>query len=515
MTLIDAVYRGKRRLDARVFMQIAKHDYNKVKRAVARPFAAQDAAFDYLVFRAKDTRFGREHDFHSIACYKDFKLRVPLRDYEALHPYINAIIAGESDVLWPGRPIAFAYTSGTTSRAKYIPITPDFLLPYRLSARKAVCMYIAETGNAWCMLGRLLYFTHDIEIERLRGLPVRPIAGIAKAHAPYFFRKRFLPSDRTNRMQSFEESIEMSVNETVHEDVTLISGIAPWIQLYFNKLIERTGRPIKDVFPNFSVLINGGVNTDPYITNLSKSIGKAVDTIELYPSSEGFIGFRYSQNEPGLVLNLSMNVFYEFVPLSEVFSANPTRVSLRDVEMGVDYAVVLNTNSGLWGYNLGDVIRFISKNPHRFLMVGRTAHFISTTGEHLIAENVESALADISEKVDIRITELTVAPQIHPRSGLPYHEWFIEFEKEPTNMEDFTARLNTLVGRKNINYEEFCEAKIILPLQVRVVARGGFIQYMKSIGKLGGQNKVPRLSNDRKIADAMMKYVVPSPESGN
>lgn len=515
MTATHLISRAKRRLDSRIVLSVAKRISSKVKRAVANPFAAQDATFNHLISRAKNTRFGREHDFHSISHYKDFKRHVPLRDYEALKPYINAIIAGESDVLWPGRPIFFAQTSGTASGNKYIPITTDFLQPYRTSAINAMCVYIAETGDAASVMGKLFYFAQNIETDRFNGVSVRPISGIAQAHTPRLFRKRFLPSDKANSINDFEKKIDISVEETVHEDVTLISGIPAWVQFYCNKLIERTGKPIKDIFPRFSLLVHGGVSIEPYRANLYNSIGKKVNTTELYPASEGFIGFQGSRKEPGLLLNLSTDIFYEFVPADEIFSASPTRVCLRDVETGVNYAAILNTSAGLWGYVLGDVIKFISKNPYRFIVAGRTAELISTAGEHLIAEDVESALADILKETGVRVIEFTVAPHSHPESGLPYHEWFIEFEKRPAKPAWFATRLNRLIGERNFNYRLLFEGKVILPLKIMMVSKGTFAQYMKSIGKLGGQNKVPRLSNDRKIADAMMKYVVPSPGSGD
>ena len=504
----------QRYLDRNIIAAVTKRISKRVQRIAAEPFGAQDSMFRYLISKAKDTQFGLDHGFKSIGNYEAFKSSVPLRTYEAFTPYINQIVAGEQHVLWPGKPVYFAYTSGTTSGTKYIPITTDFIPPYVGSARNAVSMYIAETGNISCITGKLLFFTHNIEIDRLNGIPVRPIAGIAQAYIPRFFRSKFLPSDETNRIEDFEKNTDISVQETVHQDVTLISGISPWVQLYFNKLTEKTGKVIKDIFPNFSVRVHGGVNDQPYRATLEGSIGKKVDTIELYPSTEGFIAFQDSQKEPGLLLNLQGGIFYEFVPADEILSDNPTRISLRDVELNVNYAIILNNNAGLWGYSLGDIVKFISRNPFRLVITGRTTHFVSTTGEHLIAGDVEAALADISSETGARTIDFIVAPQIHPESGLPYHEWFIEFEKQPPDLDRFASRLNTLVGNRNINYQEFCEAKIMLHLEIKVVCRGGFVQYMKSIGKLGGQNKVPHLSNDRKMADALMKYVAPCSKSG-
>ena len=488
----------------RFIISTAKLFSKKVQRIAAWPLQAQDHTLQYLVSRAKDTRFGRNHYFHSIENYEDFKKCVPLRDYEGLKEYIDVIIEGGVDVLWPGRPIYFAYTSGTTACRKYIPVTKDSIASYRRSARNALLTYIDESGHTSCISGRAVFFTHNIELTRFNDVPVGPISGIAYDHAHQFVKKRTLPSEATGRIKDFEKKIDMSVEETIGKNVTLINGIPPWVQLYFNKLIEQTGKPIKDIFPNFSLLAHFGANIEPYRAKLERSIGKKVDTVNGYAASEGFIAFQDSQVEPGLLLNLQGGIFYEFVPASEAFADNPTRVSLRDVELGVDYVVILNTNAGLWGYNLGDKVRFVSKNPYRLVITGRTKHFLSTAGEHLITEEVESALTEASNENGACVSEFTVAPQIDLRSGLPYHEWFIEFENPPSKLDQFAQELNTWVCNKNINYKEFCEeARIILPLQIRAVPKGGFARFMKSAGKLGGQNKVPHLLNDRSVANAL------------
>jgi len=479
----------------------------KITRTAAAPVAAQQATFDYLLARGRKTCFGREHNFASIHNYKNFKRQVPLRNYEDFEPYIRALKAGQKDVLWPGRPGAFAYTSGTTSDHKYIPVTSDFLGPYRRTARNAVSLYIARAGNAACITGNLFYFTHNVEIERFSGITVRPIAGIAKAHTPGLVRRKFLPCDRTNSIVDYEQKIDISVRETMGKNITLISGIPPWLQLYFTKMARITGRTIVDNFPDFSLLIHGGVSIEPYRTNLFEVIGKKVDTLELYPASEGFIGFQDRPNEPGLLLNLMADIYYEFIPANEISSTDPTRLSLQEITTGVNYAIVLNTSAGLWGYILGDLVQFISTAPYRFIIAGRTSQFIETTGEHLIAADVESALSVILKKSGIRITDLTIAPQIHPEKGLPCHEWLVEFEKSPGDLDLFAAELNRLVGQQNINYGEFCEAGVLLPLKIIPLLNGTFAGYMKSIGKLGEQNKVPLLSSSRILPDALLEFM--------
>ncbi len=498
--------RLRKRVVHRLIVRRARRLSDQLQRTAMHPVEAQAATLRFLMDRARDTRFGRDHDFASVRTYEDLKHRVPLRDYEALRPYLQRVIAGEPDVLWPGRPVGYACTSGTTSGTKYIPITRDFLGPYIKSGRQAVSRYIAETANAACVTGRLFYFANELEVDRFQGIPAVPISGISYAQLPGFVRRRFLPSGATNRLSDFEEKIELAVRESLGQDVTLVSGIPPWIQVYFNRLIDRTGKPIKEIFPHLSVLIHGGVGIGPYRASLEAAMGTAIDTVEVYPASEGFIAFQDTRQEGALLLNLRGGLFFEFVPLEDLLDPAPMRVSLRDVELGVQYAVVLHTAAGLWGYLLGDTVKFVSKTPYRLVVTGRTGHFLSTAGEHLVAEDVETALAEALRDASLRVNEFTVAPQLQAASGVPYHEWLLEFDEVPSDLEAFAAWLHARVGEKNLNYQKLCQAGILLPLAITVVRPGGFAAYMKSVGRLGDQNKVPHLSNDRRLADALLPY---------
>ena len=288
--------------------------------------------------------------------------------------------------------------------------------------------------------------------------------------------------------------------------MTLISGIPPWVQMYFDRLIERTGKKIKDIFPNFSLMVYGGVNFEPYKAKIFESIGRKIDSIETFPASEGFIAFQDSQEQEGLLLNTSSGIFFEFIPAGEIFEANPTRLQLKDVKAGENYVMIINNNAGLWGYNLGDTIKFVSTEPYRLIVTGRTKHFISAFGEHVIGEEVEQALMKAASEEHVHITEFTVAPMVEDIAGKSYHEWFIEFENKPADMTEFIKKLDAQMREKNIYYDDLVSGNILQPLKITPVRKHGFIDYMKSIGKLGGQNKVPRLSNDRKIADELMKW---------
>jgi hypothetical protein len=365
---------------------------------------------------------------------------------------------------------------------------------------------MAETGNSAFSDGKLIFLSGSPELERLGDIPTGRLSGIVNHHIPKYLRSNQLPSYETNCIEDWETKLDKIVEETISQNMTLISGIPPWVQMYFDRLQERSGKKIKDLFPEFSVLVHGGVNFEPYKSRLFESIGKKIDTIETFPASEGFFAFQNTQKEEGLLLNTDSGIFYEFVPAAEIFNENPTRLSLKDVKAGENYALVINNNAGLWGYNIGDTVKFISVDPYKLIVTGRTRHFISALGEHVIAEEVEQSLLKAAHEENVHITEFTVAPAIGQADGKSYHEWFIEFENEPNNLHDFAMKVDDNLRRKNIYYNDLISGNILQPLKIRVIKKNGFIDYMKSLGKLGGQNKVPRLSNDRRVADILNNW---------
>jgi hypothetical protein len=425
---------------------------------------------------------------------------------------MDSITNGEVNVLWKGKPLYLSKTSGTTSGAKYIPITRDSISNHIHSARNALLTYIARTGKNNFVNGKMIFLSGNPELSATSGIPTGRLSGIVNHHVPGYLRKNQLPSYQTNCIEDWEMKVEKIAEETLHEKMTLISGIPSWVQMYFDKLISMTGKKtIAEIFPGFSLFVYGGVNFEPYRKKFETTIGKKVDSIELYPASEGFIAFQDEPDNPGLLLIIDSGIFYEFVPASEFFSDNPARVSLKDVELNVNYVIILNTNAGLWGYNIGDTVKFVSRNPYRLLVTGRIKHFTSAFGEHVIAEEVEYAIKKACEETDAEVIEFTLAPQVSPAQGeLPYHEWFIEFSKAPADMESFRRKVDIALQGKNIYYRDLIEGKVLQPLIIRQLQRNAFISYMKSKGKLGGQNKVPRLSNDRSIADELKKYVSPA-----
>lgn len=487
----------------------AKYIHKQTEKWSSNPLETQEKVLQNLIEGGKNTLFGKDHGFDKIKTYEDFKKQVPIRDYEQIRSYIEKILAGESDVLWKGKPIYFAKTSGTTSGTKYIPITKDSIPNHINTARNALLAYVYESGNADFLNGKLIFLSGSPELDKKAGILTGRLSGIANHHVPGYLRTNQLPSWSTNIIEDWEEKLDKIVEETIDQDMTLISGIPPWMQMYFDRLTEKSGKKIGELFPNFQLLVQGGVNFEPYKKKLFQSIGREVATIETYPASEGFIAYQNSQKEPGLLLNLDSGIFFEFIPTSEVFNENPTRLSIKDVEIGVNYAIIINNNAGLWGYNIGDTVKFISKNPHKIIVSGRIKHFISAFGEHVIGEEVERALMQTAHEEGIEIIEFTVAPQITPPNNeTPYHEWFIEFGTKPGDLQNFARKVDEKLQNFNAYYKDLREGNILQNLKLSVLQKDAFIRYMKSIGKLGGQNKVPRLSNDRKIAEELERFVV-------
>jgi hypothetical protein len=474
-----------------------------------KPGATQAEVFGNIIRKAQQTRFGTDHDFKSIRSFRDFQDRVPVRDYEALSPYVKRILNGEHDILWPGKPVYFAKTSGTTSGTKYIPITSDSIPNHINSARNAILSYIHETGKSQFLDGKLIFLTGSPILENKAGIDIGRLSGIVNHHVPSYLRTNQMPSYKTNCIDDWEEKLEKIVDETLTQNMSLISGIPPWVQMYFDRIMARTGKNIKDVFPDFSMFIYGGVNFEPYRKKLFESIGKQIDSIETYPASEGFIAYQDSQEAEGLLLLLKSGIFFEFIPTAEYFNENPTRLTIEEVEIGVNYAVILSSNAGLWGYSIGDTVKFVSRNPYRVLVSGRIKHFISAFGEHVIGEEVEKAMKHAAAKyAGVETIEFTVAPQVTPVKGLPLHEWYVEFASAPENLEDFELAIDKKLQELNSYYKDLITGKILRPLKIIPLRRDAFRSYMKSKGKLGGQNKVPRLANDRQIADELSSYQI-------
>jgi len=486
---------------------LAKQTAKKVARWSSNAIDEQEKTLKGLLSQAAKTKFAQDHDFIDIKSFEQFSEKVPVRDYEGLRKYIDRVVKGESDVLWPGKPIYFSKTSGTTSGAKYIPITRESMGHHIEAARNALLLYVEQTGNSEFIDGKMIFLQGSPELSSKNGIKVGRLSGIVAHHVPSYLQKNRLPSFATNSIDDWEKKVEAIIDETADQPMTLISGIPSWVQYYFERLIERTGKPkIKDIFPEFSLFVYGGVNFEPYRARFNKLIGKKIDSIETYPASEGFIAYQNDQQDRSLLLNTSAGIFYEFIPADRYFEDNPPRLSLADVVIGENYALILSTNAGLWAYSIGDTVKFTSKDPYKILVTGRIKHFTSAFGEHVIAEEVEGALNEaIKNFGGVEVSEFTVAPYLDPPEGLPFHEWIVDFSSMPQNMDEFAKFLDSEMQKRNVYYADLIKGKILKPLEIRNVSKGAFNEYMKSKGKLGGQNKVPRLSNDRTLADGILQ----------
>ena len=491
-----------KQLAAKIFAKII---FKRNQKWVNSPVKAQQDTFQKLIESGSKTLFGKDHSFSSIAQPSDFAMQVPVRDYEGLRSYVDRIVAGEEDILWPGKPIYFSKTSGTTSGAKYIPITEESMPTHITAARDALLTYIHYTGKADFLKGKQIFVQGSPELDYKNGIALGRLSGIVAHYVPSYLQKSSMPSWETNCIEDWEEKVEAIVAETIPENMTLIGGIPSWVQMYFEKIKSQTNQDVGALFKNFSLFVYGGVNFEPYKSVFKNLIGRSVDTLELFPASEGFFAYQDIPNQEGLLLLLNNGIFYEFIRVDEIQQENPKRYTLGEVEIGVNYALIISTTAGLWAYNIGDTVRFVSTAPYRLVVTGRIKHFISAFGEHVIGKEVETALKIATEGTPIRVREFTVAPQVKPEIGLPYHEWCIEFDQAPDDMVAFETALDAEMEKQNVYYQDLIQGKVLRKLVVKPIIKQGFEKYMKSIGKLGGQNKVPRLANDRKIADALQK----------
>lgn len=486
----------------------AKYTVKKINDWANHPLKAQERTLQMLLKKAKNTAFGKDHSFATISNYEEFKQQVPVSDYEKLKNYVERVINGEKNVLWPGLPIYFAKTSGTTSGVKYIPISKESMPHHIQSAKEALLCYIDQSKNSQLVDGKMIFLQGSPKMEEKKGIQIGRLSGISAHYVPLYLQKNRKPSWETNCIDNWEDKITAITQETIQEDMSLISGIPPWLQMYFERLIESSGKEsIIRIFPNLQLLITGGVNYTPYKDKMKQLLGKDLDVIQTYPASEGFIAYQNDLKDDSLLLLLNNGIFYEFIPVDEFYRKKPNRISLKEVQLNLDYVLILNTNAGLWAYNIGDTIRFTSLKPYKIKVSGRIKHFTSAFGEHVIAYEVEAALKQALDLISAQIKEFTVAPQVNPTEGLPFHEWFIEFDEKPSNLTDFAGELNQQMRTLNSYYDDLIKGNILDGLRITPVAKGGFNQYMKHIGKLGGQNKIPRLSNDRKIAQILFDHL--------
>ena len=486
----------------------ANHIVSKNQSWIKNPVKSQTKTLETLIDSGRKTFFGDQHFFKDIRKYEEFKESIPVRAYEKYKVYIERVRKGESNVIWPGKPAYFCKTSGTTSGVKYIPIFKNAIKTHTNSARDSILNYILNTGDTNFIKGKQIFIQGSPILKNQNGIKIGRLSGIVAHHVPFYLRHSRMPSWDVNCIEDWEEKINAIVDQTINQNMTLISGIPPWVQMYFEKIIEKSGKQIGDVFKNFSLFVYGGVSFKPYKKIFDELIGRKVNSIEVYPASEGFFAFQDQIDNDSMLLILNNHIYYEFIKVKDLLIGKKNYICLSDVKVGENYALVISTSSGLWRYDVGDTVQFTQLEPYRIIVTGRIKHFISAFGEHVIAKEVETTIKEVSSKLNLKVREFTVAPQVSPKAGLPFHEWFIEFDEINDNLDEIEGIMDKIMQRQNIYYKDLIQGKILSPLRIKKIKKGGFNLFMNSIGKLGGQNKVPHLSNDRKIANQLKNYTI-------
>lgn len=477
---------------------------SQIRHDTLHPIMCQHKIFTSIIEKSRQTQYGKAYGFQYIKSYSDFLEKVPVIDYEEIKPWIGRIAAGEKNILWPGSPLYLAKTSGTTSGVKYIPITSDSIHNHIDTARNALLMYIDATGDSRFVDHKMIFLQGSPVLNKYGVIDSGRLSGIAAHYVPGYLQKNRLPSWKTNCIEDWETKVDKIVGETIAQRMSLISGIPSWLRMYFEKLVEKAGMPVGEIFPDLQLLVYGGVNYEPYRAIFDKLIGRKIDTVELFPASEGFFAFQDQYSSDDLLLNINSGIFYEFIPLLQIGQANHERIPLEEVKIGVDYALIITSNAGLYAYSIGDTVRFTCTQPYRIKVSGRISQFISSFGEHVIASEVEGAMVDAIKLYNASVIEFTVAPLLHPDTGKPRHEWLIEFDQKPASIEQFASALDRALRERNVYYGDLVSGHVLDRLQITVLPQGAFDQYMKQKGMLGGQNKIPRLADDRSIADVLL-----------
>lgn len=481
--------------------------HKPISNMLADPVTCQEKLMLEFVEAAMNTRFGKEHLFSTIRTYEDFKQHVPLRNYEELLPYIEKIRSGQADVLWKGRPVFFGKTSGTTSKTKFIPVTKESLNNQVGAPQYAALNYAHRYKQYSFLKGKVLLFSDGHFFEKINGIKAAPISTIANASVPAIYKWMRLPSDNINAIPQYETRIKAMIKACRGKDIRTIVAMPVWLLVFLRALKKSTGKEFKDLFPNFKLLFLSGMDYMPYLEEIKRYITTPFDVLETYPSTEGFIAYQDIREERGMQLVLNNGIFFEFMPVNELGQRNANRVSLKDVEVGINYAVVLNTNAGLWGYLNGDTVRFKSIYPHRIDITGRITQYISAFGEHVTVEETNKSIAKTAAECQATIVDYTVAPNIKDDGSLPYHEWFIEFGQVPKNITEFAKRLDHSICLLNFSYRDVVVNKVIEPLKITLVPTGGFETFLKVSGKTGLQQKIPQVRNDYAFARLLKEIV--------
>jgi hypothetical protein len=474
------------------------------------PIEVQEELLKNLLLKAKNTKFGKQYDFESVKTYETFIDRVPVTSYEDNESFYLRARKGETNIFWPTNIKWFAKSSGTTnSKSKFLPVSNESLEDCHYAASKdLLCLYLNNNPNSQLFLGKSLRLGGSKELYMKNGTFFGDLSAILIDNMPFWAEFRSTPSNEVSLMSDWETKIQAIVNETINENVTSLAGVPSWMLVLLNNVIETTGKEnLFDLWPNLEVYFHGGVNFDPYVDQYKKILPKDnFRYYEIYNASEGFFAIQDRNNSDELLLMLDYGIFYEFIPMDTYGTKNETVIPLSQVELGRNYAIVITTNAGLWRYKIGDTVRFTSTNPYRLKITGRTKHFINVFGEELIIENAEKALKNVARITDAEIVDYTVAPIFMKDREKGSHEWIIEFKKPPTNFEQFSSLLDSHLQKVNSDYEakRYNNTTLNFPT-IHRGRRNLFHDWLKQNNKLGGQHKVPRLSNSREYIEELIK----------
>lgn len=477
------------------------------------PAEVQEDVLRDLIEWGTDTEFGREHGFAEIKDVDDFKKGVPVRDYEGHKPYIDRLREGEQGILWPSKLRWFAKSSGTTGgRSKFIPVSREALEECHYKGGKdLLALYYTMNPEAEVYTGKTLVMGGSSNIMPYsKDAYTGDLSAIIIQNLPFWVELKRTPTRDIALMDNWEEKIEAMARNTMNEDVRMITGVPSWTLVLLKRILEIKGvDDVRKVWPNLELFMHGGVSFKPYREQFNKIVkGKPLNFLETYNASEGFFGIQDRPDADDMLLMLDYGIFYEFMPLSELGKDFPKTLSLKEVEPGTNYALIISTNAGLWRYLVGDTIRFTSVDPFRIQVSGRTKHFINVFGEEVIVENAEEAVAKACEATGARVLEYTVGPVYMGDDARGRHEWLVEFEQEPASIEQFTECLDNALRSINSDYDakRSYDLNLQLPL-VRIMPHACFYNWLKLKGKLGGQHKVPRLSNDRKLIEEVLSLI--------
>lgn len=472
------------------------------ERSVAK---SQSQTLRRILRKGRQTQFGREHGLDRIASHHDFAMHVPVRDYDGFRPYVEQILAGDADVLWPGTPAYIFTTSGSTAEPKRIPISRKYSDAFYKMTRRAMMSYFARTGRGEWLDGKMVTLMTSPETTPLNGIPSGGMSGVSSRALPLWMKRKILPTYEIAKLQDWEAKVAGTVRESIGEDVRVVSAVPSWLLMYYDALLVRTGaESIREVFPNLQLQCHAGTDLQLHKDQLARILGDQVDMLSLYGSSEAAVAFQVNPAEEGLALNLGAGLFYEFVPIEQMDSKTPVRFSLDQVQTMQTYLLVITNSSGFFAYDLGDLVEFVSVSPPRIRFVGRSGHFISVSGERLTARHVETAVLNACNTCNASVVEFTVAPVIATKGRPPRYDWFVEFNRPARDISVFLELLDRSLQHQNMYVESFRKSGFMGKPRLYSIPPGGFRKYMKSQGRMGGQNKITRLQNDRSIADTLL-----------